>query len=92
MSYLRKWKWVPSLVLDSSLDQLDIFEFLQHVEDELKDHYDIKVSWREHTWHTLRELGADEPYQCVSIGTFEMVSHSTVGVHTRAAVVCTSRP
>ena len=24
--------------------------------------------------------------------TFEMVSHSTVDVHTRAAVVCTSRP
>ena len=38
-------KWVPSL-LDNSLDRLDIFEFLQHVEDGLKDHYDIKVSWR----------------------------------------------
>ena len=23
-----------------------VFEFLQCVEDELKDHYDIKVSWR----------------------------------------------
>ena len=33
-------------MLDNGLDQLDIFEFLQHVEDGLKDHYDIKVSWR----------------------------------------------
>ena len=33
-------------LLDNSLDRLDIFEFLQHVEDGLKDHYDIKVSWR----------------------------------------------
>ena len=32
-------------LLDNSLDRLDIFEFLQHVEDGLKDHYDIKVSW-----------------------------------------------
>ena len=45
MSKLRKWEWVPSL-LDNSLDRLGIFEFLQHVEDGLKDHYDIKVSWR----------------------------------------------
>ena len=30
-------------LLDNSLDRLDIFEFLQHLEDGLKDHYDIKV-------------------------------------------------
>jgi cullin-associated NEDD8-dissociated protein 1 len=30
-------------LLDNSLDRLDIFEFLQHVEDGLKDHYDIKM-------------------------------------------------
>lgn len=31
-------------LLDTCLDRLDIFEFLSHVEDGLKDHYDIKVS------------------------------------------------
>uniref|UniRef100_A0A4W5JMC8 Cullin-associated and neddylation-dissociated 1 n=1 Tax=Hucho hucho TaxID=62062 RepID=A0A4W5JMC8_9TELE len=31
-------------LLDSCLDRLDIFEFLNHVEDGLKDHYDIKVN------------------------------------------------
>lgn len=36
-------------LLDNSLDRLDIFEFLQHVEDGLKDHYDIKVSWMAHS-------------------------------------------
>ena len=77
---MKKWKWVPSL-LDNSLDRLDIFEFLQHVEDGLKDHYDIKVSWREHTWHTLRELGADEPYQCVSVGTCVTVQFNECGIH-----------
>lgn len=30
-------------LLDSSLDRLDIFEFLKHVEDGLNDHYDIKM-------------------------------------------------
>ena len=30
-------------LLDSCLDRIDIFEFLVHVEDGLKDHYDIKV-------------------------------------------------
>jgi cullin-associated NEDD8-dissociated protein 1 len=30
-------------LLDSCLNQLDIFEFLNHVEDGLKDHYDIKM-------------------------------------------------
>uniref|UniRef100_A0AAQ4P781 TATA-binding protein interacting (TIP20) domain-containing protein n=1 Tax=Gasterosteus aculeatus aculeatus TaxID=481459 RepID=A0AAQ4P781_GASAC len=30
-------------LLDSCLDRLDIFTFLNHVEDGLKDHYDIKV-------------------------------------------------
>lgn len=38
-------------LLDSCLDRLDIFTFLNHVEDGLKDHYDIKVglSTRNHT-------------------------------------------
>lgn len=31
-------------LLDSCLECLDIFEFLNHVEEGLKDHYDIKVS------------------------------------------------
>ena len=35
-------------LLDTCLDRLDIFEFLSHVEDGLKDHYDIKV--REISW------------------------------------------
>lgn len=30
-------------LLDSCLDRLDIFEFLIHVENGLKDHYDIKM-------------------------------------------------
>lgn len=30
-------------LLDSCLDRLDIFEFLNHVESGLKDHYDIKM-------------------------------------------------
>ena len=30
-------------LLDSCLDRLDIFEFLNHLEDGLKDHYDVKV-------------------------------------------------
>ncbi|KAJ8398852.1 hypothetical protein AAFF_G00417600 [Aldrovandia affinis] len=30
-------------LLDSCLDRLDIFEFLNHVEEGLKDHYDIKM-------------------------------------------------
>ena len=30
-------------LLESSLTQLDIFEFLTHVENGLKDSYDIKV-------------------------------------------------
>lgn len=31
-------------LLETCLDRLDSFEFLNHVEDGLKDHYDIKVS------------------------------------------------
>lgn len=31
-------------LLDSCLDRIDIFTFLNHVEDGLKDHYDIKVA------------------------------------------------
>ncbi|XP_071033153.1 cullin-associated NEDD8-dissociated protein 1 isoform X2 [Parasteatoda tepidariorum] len=30
-------------LLDSCLDRIDIFEFLNHVEDGLRDHYDIKM-------------------------------------------------
>ncbi|XP_014662099.1 PREDICTED: cullin-associated NEDD8-dissociated protein 1-like [Priapulus caudatus] len=30
-------------LLDTCLDRLDLFEFLNHVEDGLKDHYDIKM-------------------------------------------------
>jgi hypothetical protein len=30
-------------LLETCLDKLDIFEFLTHVENGLKDHYDIKV-------------------------------------------------
>ncbi|XP_077989699.1 cullin-associated NEDD8-dissociated protein 1-like isoform X1 [Glandiceps talaboti] len=30
-------------LLDACLDRIDIFEFLNHVEDGLKDHYDIKM-------------------------------------------------
>ena len=62
-------------LLDNSLDRLDIFEFLQHVEDGLKDHYDIKVRWSWVYRHTLRELGVDVPTnvslcQCVSVRTY----------------------
>lgn len=31
-------------LLETCLDQLDVFEFLNHIEDGLRDHYDIKVS------------------------------------------------
>ncbi len=31
-------------LLETCLDRVDSFEFLNHVEDGLKDHYDIKVS------------------------------------------------
>ena len=30
-------------LLDTCVDRLDVFEFLSHVQDGLKDHYDIKV-------------------------------------------------
>jgi hypothetical protein len=30
-------------LLGSCLDRLDVFEFLRHVEDGLRDHYDIKM-------------------------------------------------
>ena len=33
-------------LMETCLDRLDIFEFLSHVEDGLKDHYDIKVGTR----------------------------------------------
>lgn len=30
-------------LLETCLDRIDIFEFLNHVEDGLKDHYDVKM-------------------------------------------------
>ena len=30
-------------LMETCLDQLDVFEFLSHIEDGLKDHYDIRV-------------------------------------------------
>lgn len=30
-------------LLDSCLDRIDIFDFINHVESGLKDHYDIKM-------------------------------------------------
>lgn len=30
-------------LLESCLDRLDIYDYLNHVEDGLKDHYDIRV-------------------------------------------------
>jgi len=33
-------------LMETCLDRLDVFEFLSHVEDGLKDHYDIKVCTR----------------------------------------------
>ena len=30
-------------LLETCVDRLDIFEFLTHVQDGLKDHYDIKM-------------------------------------------------
>lgn len=54
-------------LLDSCLDRLDIFTFLNHVEDGLKDHYDIKV-WP----HSACEDGfwlLDQPHnQKLSVG------------------------
>ena len=32
-------------LLEKCIDRLDIFEFLSHVQDGLKDHYDIKVNY-----------------------------------------------
>ena len=32
-------------LLDTCVDRIDIFEFLSHVQDGLKDHYDIKVQY-----------------------------------------------
>lgn len=37
-------------LLDNCLECLDIFEFLNHVEEGLKDHYDIRVSILMNTW------------------------------------------
>lgn len=43
-------------LLDSCLDRLDIFEFLNHVEDGLKDHYDIKVGLHYSLWLQIMNL------------------------------------
>lgn len=43
-------------LLDSCLDRLDIFTFLNHVEDGLKDHYDIKVCLSPRAWILRTEL------------------------------------
>ena len=32
-------------LMETCLDQLNVFQFLSHIEDGLKDHYDIRVSW-----------------------------------------------
>ena len=31
-------------LMETCLEQLDVFQFLSHIEDGLKDHYDIRVS------------------------------------------------
>jgi hypothetical protein len=41
-------------LLETCVDRIDIFEFLSHVQDGLKDHYDIKVS-RSRNFETFRE-------------------------------------
>ena len=41
-------------LLETCLDKLDIFEFLTHVEDGLKDHYDIKVSFQTGLLHHVK--------------------------------------
>lgn len=55
-------------LLESCLGQLDICEFLNHLEDGLKDHYDIRVggvSCRPHAHPTLRgQSGATGPAAC----------------------------
>ena len=33
-------------LMETCLEQLDIFQFLRHIEDGLKDHYDIRASFR----------------------------------------------
>ena len=50
-------------LLDSCLDRIDIFTFLNHVEDGLKDHYDIKV--RPHA--TTQILQHQGPFETVLI-------------------------
>ena len=40
---------MAEMLLEKCIDRLDIFEFLSHVQDGLKDHYDIKVNIRKKT-------------------------------------------
>lgn len=40
-------------LLDNCLECLDIFEFLNHVEEGLKDHYDIRVSILNVPYHII---------------------------------------
>lgn len=37
-------------LLESCLDRLDIYEYLNHVEDGLKDHYDVRVGAVPELW------------------------------------------
>ena len=41
-------------LLETCSDKLDIFEFLSHVEDGLKDHHDIKVSFQTSLLHHVK--------------------------------------
>lgn len=58
-------------LLDSCLDRIDIFTFLNHVEDGLKDHYDIKV--RPHA--TTQILQHQGPFEIVLILETDAETH-----------------
>lgn len=60
-------------LLDSCLDRLDIFEFLNHVEDGLKDHYDIKVSFHFSLWMQ---------WLCQNISNSELTEMVKILLHT----------
>lgn len=48
-------------LLDSCLEGLDVLHFLDHVEEGLKDHYDIRVSRNKHPdqFRTLKTMTED---------------------------------
>jgi len=46
-------------LMETCLDRLDVFEFLSHVEDGLKDHYDIKV-----LDHMIQAVMSDSSHRC----------------------------